>query len=500
MSELHKETVESGKNAVWPYDKGYKEPTKDGYLFDGWEFDGNIYEPPFDNIETNPFGPINSNTDIKVVWDKLNIYAETNHTLISGDGDTDDNMSKFSYWVQSDKGKKITDNVTLEDVALNDDELPIVFDINSSTSIVDGKNVKTVKVLENDINKPRFYRFKTKYNKESGMESDTIEVKQVGKEQIILPPFDYLTFTYSWKQDDGRDLDSATFVRNSNIPIESVPGKKTLNDIYVGYGGIKDNEEVNQYLIHGGDNTQSGAMINWKKICDRDFISEGINTLYLDVYANWHAFKDNGNMSVSFKTYKGNDGLELDKVNHVFKPIGDTVEVSNKILNGLNVYSFSSTNINNVKKFYSKVATVEYDVRTKSAVLIGEYTRSGREVITTLKYNGEFVENVHSGNITINSLNVDNKINSGSFILSDFTECINGGTVEKYGFKDAARVSDSYGTAVLHKNNDGSANITWSIEANTTGEDRILDVDVNTEDTEAYKSGHTIKLTIHQSK
>ncbi len=492
------EKVIAGEKAKYPYMTDYVEPGKDGYLFDGWKFNGVEYNPPFNDENSNPFGPITESVDITPIWDKLNIYAETNHTLVSGDGDSDDDLTKFSYWLQSDKGKKITDGVILEDVALNIDELPINFDANSNVSIVDNKNVKTVKILENDVNKPRFYRFKAKYNK-GGMETDTIEVKQVGKEQVILPPFDYLTFTYSWDSDAGRDLDSATFVRNSNIPIESVAGK-TLNDFYVGYSG-SHNKEVEQYLIHGGDNTQSGAegaMVNWKKICDRDLISEGINTLYLDVYANWYALKGNGNMSVSFKTYKGNDGLEKD--GFVFKPVGDTVQISDKTLNGLNAYAFSSANTSNVKSFYSKVATVEYDVRSKSAVLIGEYTRSGREVITTLNYNSNPVEYIHSGIIDIDSLHIDNASHNGSFTLSDFTECIDRGNVNRYGFKNEVKVSDPYGSASLITNVDGSVSISWSIEANMTGEARILNIKIDTDNTEAYKSGHTITLSIHQSK
>jgi len=463
------EIVEDGEKAKWAVngisDEPYSEPTKTGYLFDGWKFDGTTYSPPY-NASSNPFGPITEATDIKAVWDKLNIYADTNHTLISGDGDSDTDLTKLYYWVQSVKGTKITSGVTIEDVALDEDELPIVFDGSGSTAVVDNKNVKTVKVAENDINKPRYYRFKSKYAAAS-LESETIEIKQVGKDQTILPPFDYLTFTYSWSSDDGSDLDSATYVRNSNIPIESASGNKTLNDFYVGYSGISGHAttnpgmEVNQYIEHGGDNTSSGdegAMVNWKKICDRDFISEGITTLYLDVYANWYHTKKNG---------------------YTFEPTGDTVAVSTKELTNLSVYAFCSANTNNVKNYYSKVATVEYDIKSKSAVLIGEYTQSGREVLTTLKYNGSYVENIHSGNVTVESMNVDNSAHSGTYTLSKLTEQIDGGTITTYDLKDTVRVSDDYGSATMTKDSDGNVTVNWNIEA--------------------YSSGHSLILSVHQA-
>lgn len=502
------EIVEDGEKAKWVVngisDKPYSEPTKTGYLFDGWKFDGTTYSPPY-NASSNPFGPITEATDIKAVWDKLNIYADTNHTLISGDGDSDTDLTKLYYWVQSVKGTKITSGVTIEDVALDEDELPIVFDGSGSTAVVDNKNVKTVKVAENNINKPRYYRFKSKYAAAS-LESETIEIKQVGKDQTILPPFDYLTFTYSWSSDDGSNLDSATYVRNSNIPIESASGNKTLNDFYVGFSGISGHEttnpgmEVNQYIEHGGDNTSSGdegAMVNWKKICDRDFISEGITTLYLDVYANWYHTKKNGKMSIQFKTYRGEDGLV--KNGHTFEPTGDTVVVSTKELTNLSVYAFCSANTNNVKNYYSKVATVEYDIKSKSAVLIGEYTQSGREVLTTLKYNGSYVENIHSDNVTVESMNVDNSAHSGTYTLSKLTEQIDGGTITTYDLKDTVRVSDDYGSATMTKDSDGNVTVNWNIEANTSGSSRILSITINTDSTTAYSSGHSLILSVHQA-
>ena len=122
--------------------------------------------------------------------------------------------------------------------------------------------------------KSNHVRFSREDGKDGGVYSDVCELRQVGKEQIILPPFDYLTFTYSWTGNDGKDLDSATVIRNSGIPIGS---DATLDDYYVGYGGNGNKDSVNKYLIYGGDNTQSGdegALVKWKDVLDQKSIQK----------------------------------------------------------------------------------------------------------------------------------------------------------------------------------------------------------------------------------
>ena len=346
--------VDQGNKANWPNQSDYVEPTRKGYLFNGWDYDWKNKV-------------ITEDTDIHPIWDKYTVIADANRTLISGEGDNNTDPTKMFYYLRTDSGKVIPDDVTFEKVALSSDELEIQFTDNGTTK-EDNKNVKKITVKENDVNKDRYYRFKAKYSKDGGVYSDVCELRQVGKEQIILPPFDYLTFTYSWTGNDGKDLDSATVIRNSGIPIGS---DTTLDDYYVGYGGNGNNYSVNKYLIYGGDNTQSGdegALVKWKDVlATKDYVSQGITTLYLDIYANWFNWRKDGNMSITFNTYKGNDGMIQD--GFVFKPTGDTVLVSTKTINNLNAYA---SHINNARhptnvmtKVYSKMATVEYDIRSK---------------------------------------------------------------------------------------------------------------------------------------
>ena len=467
------EMVEQGNKANWPNQPDYVEPTRKGYLFTGWDYDWKNKV-------------ITEDTDIHPVWDKYTVIADANRTLISGDGDNSTDPTKMFYYLKTDSGKVIPDNVTFEKVALSSDELEIQFTDNG-TAKEDNKNVKKITVKENDVNKNRYYRFKAKYSKDGGVYSDVCELRQVGKEQIILPPFDYLTFTYSWTDDDGRDLDSATVIRNSGIPIGS---DTTLDDYYVGYGGNGNINSVNKYLIYGGDNKQSGdegALVKWKDVlATKDYVSEGITTLYLDIYANWFNWRKDGNMSITFNTYKGNDGMIQD--GFVFKPTGDTVLVSTKTINNLNAYASHRNNAlhprNVMTKVYSKMATVEYDIRSKTALLIGNYTRSGRQ----LKYKGAF-DGKDYGDTSYRLPNFDKNSHQGTVKVSKMQQLYNETTTYlnwdintvtlKKKFYDGATDDDL--TCELLSDHDGGLILNYSMPPNnkTTGKARNVDVEIS---------------------
>ena len=302
-------------------------------------------------------------------WISAKVVAETNHTLIDGNGDSDSDYTKLYYYIKGNDAN-YADNVTFEEVALSDGELKLQFS-EISTTVEDGKNVKTIKVAVNDVNEDRYYRFRAKNNL-NGTYSDIVEIRQVGKEQIILPSIDYFTFSYIWTANDGSDLDSATTIRNSHIPIDTTT---TLDDYYVGFGGNGNNiEAVTKYIQYGGDNRTSGAegaLINWKDICaHRDYISEGVTTLYCDIYANWYQSKGNGQMKISYGAYKGDTGMELE--DYRFKPKEGTVAVGVGAI-GNTVYACgyenAGLNINEMKMAYSHVATLEYDIKSNNAII-----------------------------------------------------------------------------------------------------------------------------------
>ena len=396
---LKEEDVIEGEKARWPYANDYNEPSKDGYSFEGWKYNNRIYrKTEYQNEQNNPFGPINNDSTISAMWDKMQIHADTNHTLISGDGDSNTDMTKLTGWLTSDGGKFTGENVFIYDEPLNEGENRIVWSTEGS-GIENNKSFVLKKALPNDINQSRYYRFKAKTSQYGGMESNVIEIEQVGVDQTILPDFDFLTFRYNWSNTDGHDLDTATFVVGSNIPIGS--DGKTLQDYPVGFSckgssGIDPDystsssnpelfNEVSKYIKGGGDNLQSGnetALINWKEICNRDLISQGINKIYCELFANWYGERRNGNCNVTFSTFRtnsGNGSMQLDrdaegKTTFTFSPTGDTQLVTELTISG-NVYASAAQNSSSVNKsltqpYYSHVATLVYDIRSKTAKLI----------------------------------------------------------------------------------------------------------------------------------
>lgn len=565
------ESVNDGDKAKYPYKPEYVEPTKDGYLFDGWKYEDKTYRPPY--VEANnPFGPINEDTDIKAQWDKLEVYADTNHTLISGTGDTDSDLTSLFYWGETESGKKITNNITIEDVPLDEGMSPITFS-NKGTSIINNKNVKKVKASANDVNITKYYRFRAKYN---SIESNVIEIQQAGRDQTVLPDFDFLTFVYNWEETDGTDLDTATFVTGTNIGIvngdyrnkttnryvhktdyDSYSEEKkknyepaTLEYYPVGFGcrgssdidpdynyGTSTNptlfNEISQYIKGAGDNRQAGkesALINWKEICNRDFITQGITQIYCELYANWYVLKENGNCTVTFNTWKtesGTGGMRLDrdssgKTLYTFSPTGDTVSKNTVTISG-NVYAFSATNASERKNsptgdetgWYTHVATLIYDIKSKNGLLVNKMNeRTGRSIISyttvnNVTYNGgngsatswpvkDVIIDNSSQNYTINITELYNLINDierkDVYIKEEDVK------ITYYKWNDT-QLQEGFVSVTFEKDTSNYVKkINVSIQSNTSGKSREGDVVFSGR---YYSDGSTAQQTIlfrHQFK
>ena len=265
-------------------------------------------------------------------------------------------------------------------------------------------------VNKNNVNVAKQMRFKCV--DATGMESEEILIEQGGVEQTILPDFDFLTFTFNWADDDGHDLDTMTWIDDNHIEILDKNGvaARTLDELGVGFSGIGGDilysGNTSTYIQHGGDNTQSGnecVLINFKKLCDRDWISSGITKLYAYSFGNWYGDKIQGNCSVSMKTYKG-DGMQHGA--YIFVPSGNTELISDKTFNG-NLYAVGHhvseirgyLQLAQKKNIYSKVFKFTYDIRSKSAIVENLMTkRSGRCARIEYEYNGKQVASYGSGN------------------------------------------------------------------------------------------------------
>lgn len=303
----------------------------------------------------------------------LDIYCIASTALIPPTGGN----AKITYYAKSGNDI-ITDGVELEILPATSEAPQPTFSQSEGTNPLTGNYVEFI-IGANSINKTKYIKARAKYN---GKYSAEVSIRQVGKDATVLPDFNFFCFTYGWDADAGKDLDSMTIVEGTGIMI----GDRLLDDYPVGWnmGEGNTNAEVQKYIKWGGDNTQSGAEgaeINWKAICERDFISEGIYTIYAKVYGNWYNTKGTGKVTFNLSTYKGT-GMVKD--GYTFVPDDNTTLVT-KQEKSVICYAQGRNNARpteeglNAKDCYSLLATIEYDVASKAAVLIINPNESGRD-------------------------------------------------------------------------------------------------------------------------
>lgn len=303
----------------------------------------------------------------------LDIYCIASTALIPPTGGN----AKITYYAKSGNDI-ITDGVELEILPATSDAPQPTFSQSEGTNPLTGNYVEFI-IGANPINKTKYIKARAKYN---GKYSAEVSIRQVGKDATVLPDFNFFCFTYGWDADAGKDLDSMTIVEGTGIMI----GDRLLDDYPVGWnmGEGNTNAEVQKYIKWGGDNTPSGAEgaeINWKALCERDFISEGIYTIYAKVYGNWYNTKGTGMVTFNLSTYKGT-GMVKD--GYTFVPDDNTTLVT-KQEKSVICYAQGRNNARpteeglNAKDCYSLLATIEYDVASKAAVLIINPNESGRD-------------------------------------------------------------------------------------------------------------------------
>ncbi len=447
--KIFEEKVIRGEKAKYPFTPEYTEPTKEGYLFKGWKFNNTVYGPDdYADEEHNPFGPITEETpknsqgevEIFAQWEGFQVKCETNHMTINGSGDEETELTEIYFYAQTESGDKIVDGVTLESVSLDEGLYPIIFE-DRGRAVEEERNIQRLKANINDMPfTKRYSKYKSKYK---NVYSDVIQIEQFGNEEIVTPPFDYMTFTYTWGEDNGKDLDSATTIDISY---------NGLNEKYVGYGG-DSSDNMKQYIEHGGDNTQSGdegSRINFKKLInDASDALEGLTTINVDIYANWYMSKnrENPKMNFNFKTYTSPDDTGFHKEGYTFVPNPGTELASTQNVNDINVNAFGTVNalkrnVTELKKCYTKIITVEYNIYSKVARVIPITDSIGLDVGTlTFDFNGKAytIGNMISWNV--NNLDVvflPSTNESGTLTFTDFSQIINNIDHKHFDVKEAS--------------------------------------------------------------
>lgn len=425
---------------------------------------GVTYKATFNDKEATAF----------VTQSSLEVNLSINNPYVSGEGGS----SIFSYWAV-ENGNIVGDNLELVFEAESSDD--VTYTLGTATKDSFGKVSQSITLPANTINEVKELKFHARHIP-TGSVSDTVTVSLMGKDMTVLPDFDFFTFGYEWEESAGRDLDSATLVEGSGIQVAG----KELGEYFVGFGGNGNSQEgVENYLHWGGDNTESGsegAFINWKSICDRDLISEGITKLYAYIYGNWYGSKDSGNMTLVFQTYKGT-GMVQD--GHAFKPDENTELVSQE-RKLIYCKAFSSANapgskLENVKNYYSWLATIEYDVATSNAVLkpSSAANAGGRSVTAHVTFNGSVIDfgNSGSGHNTVNI--AAQQSGTQTLAFSNAVEVVDDNTGVHNNpmyCTEASTLSDW-----LHPtfNRDSSGNIisvTFQADTNTTGASRSISI------------------------
>ena len=317
---------------------------------------------------------------------------------------TQESSFTITYAKRWEDGSYTNEGLSLSAYTLSTDKpFPYTFSTSGITST--NKIYQRFTVNANDVNLTKQMRFKC-YDS-NGMESEEILIEQGGADQTVLPDFDFLTFTFNWTEDDGHDLDTMTWIDDNHIQIPNEKGTttRTLDELGVGFDGPGSTSSfsgnTSKYIQHGGDNLRSGdecVLINFKELCNRDWITSGITKLYAYSFGNWYNTKKNGNCSVLMTTYKG-EGMQhgTDDNEYIFVPSGNTEMVSSKEFKG-NVYAhgFWANEINSslekaqTRQVYSNVFKFEYDIRSKSASVQNLMTtQSGRYVTIDYEYNGK---------------------------------------------------------------------------------------------------------------
>lgn len=218
-------------------------------------------------------------------------------------------------------------------------------------------NVTTDK---NETGDERQYTLRvTKEGKPS--ETKTCLVKQESVPVVIIPEFDYLVLRYIWADSDGVDFDTATGFDNTGIA--DVDGK------LVGWSKQYQTtqERVGDYLIHGGDNMESG---NEAALIQMGTLLGGGNydTLPLEIrasiYGNWYGGKGDGNVTIRFTAYKGG---RMEKRGFDFINTGGEEVYSGDAPTVVN--AGGTNNWENIRTLYSKVGTMIYNKESRDCIV-----------------------------------------------------------------------------------------------------------------------------------
>lgn len=195
----------------------------------------------------------------------------------------------------------------------------------------------------------------------SNPEAKTCLVKQESVPVVVIPEFDFLALRYIWGDNDGIDFDTATGFDNTGL--QDVDGKlvgwsKQYQTTY---------ERVGDYLIHGGDNMESGneaALIQMEPLLGGGNFDKLPTEIRASIYGNWYGGRGVGDVTIRFTAYKGGT---MEKRGFDFINVG-----GEEVYTGdakTNITADGTTNWEDIKSRYSKVGTMIYNKESRDCIV-----------------------------------------------------------------------------------------------------------------------------------
>ena len=196
----------------------------------------------------------------------------------------------------------------------------------------------------------------------SGDQSKDVSIRQEPGPIVVIPEFDFLVLRYSWEENAGTDFDTATGFTNTGIA--------DVDNKFVGWSKQYQTtqEEVGDYLIHGGDNMMSGqeaALIQMKPLLSAPGLNESETDIELAIYGNWYGEKGTGNVTVSFTAYLGGT---MQKTGFNFVNNGGEEVYSDSVTT--NIAATGEDNWQNITGLYSKVGTMLYNKEDRDCIIL----------------------------------------------------------------------------------------------------------------------------------
>lgn len=291
----------------------------------------------------------------------------------------------ITYFVSRSSTNTVADIITDVDIDCHVNFSHFIWDLSDPYEIQDGVWQMSGRFSENTLNTVDVVTF-TATCESTNNKTDTVTLYLNTKPIVNIGASDYFILTYNWASSDGKDLDTLTIINSDEIT--SLSGNP-INTYAMGYISNESRRQlVNEdstvtYAEWAGDNTGDGdesVVIYWKNI--RESADTTSNIVEVDIFANWFNTRLNGNMILYGNAYLGSDGHssseEISKSGYDY--IANTALTTNiwsgSFTRTITAASSSNavagkvpTSVEKIGQYYTKVATLTYNLITKEITL-----------------------------------------------------------------------------------------------------------------------------------